>query len=186
MNDALDQNLVYVSDLDPSLLAAIDDLDLACIADYDDDGSARIDAGTLYHVEAYVSIDLGIDTPESPQWVQAAIEAQPGVWTARLCRQMHGWPETEISILRCGLCQDYANPRKRARAACLPTRTLPGFEAIGGGHQLRPPCSKRGLTWLRKLIYRLRDRDQIQTHRERIPDCRQPRGWDWGTRIYSS
>ena len=32
----------------------------------------------------------------------------------------------------------------------------------------------------------LRDRHQIETRREHIPDCRQPRGWDWGTRIYPS
>ena len=184
MSDTPHRELIRVANLDPSLLAVIGDI--TCIAEYDDKGTAWIDAGTLHHIAEHVSTGLGIETMESPRWVQAAIQAQPGVWTARLCRQMHGLPETERSILYCGLCQDYANPRKRARAACLPTQTLPGFEAIGGGFQLRPPCSKRGLTWLRKLIYRLRDRGQIETCRERIPDCRQPRGWDWGTRIYPS
>lgn len=175
--------MICIDDLAPSLQAVIDDLDLACIADYDDEGEGWIDAGTLHHLQEYAFVDLDIETTESPRWVQAAIEAHPGVWTARLCRQMHDLPETKTSILHCGLCDQFSNKRKRVRAARLPP-TLPGFEDIGGGYQLHPPCSKRGLTWLRKLLYRLRDRGRIQTRRERIADCRQGRGWDWGTRIY--
>ena len=176
---------IRVNDLDPSLLAVIDDLDLTCIADYDDEGEGWIDVGTLHHLQEYAFVDLAIETAESPRWVQAAIEAHPGVWTARLCRAMHDLPETEASIIYCGRCTCYANRAKRARArryARMPL--LPGFDKHP--YQLHPPCSRRDLTWLRKLIYRLRDRRQIETRRERIPDCRQPRGWDWGTRIYLS
>ena len=184
MSDTTYRDLIRTVDLDPSLLAVVGDI--TCVAEQDDKGNTWIDAGTLYHIEEYASTDLGIETPESPRWVQAAIEAQPGVWTARLCRQMHDRRETKADIAHCGLCNQYSNARRRRRAAQLPAQTLPGFETIGGGFQLRPPCSQRGLTWLRKLIYRLRDRGQIETRRERIPDCRQPRGWDWGTRIYPS
>ena len=171
--------MIHIDDIPPSVRAAIDDLDLACIADGDE-----IDEGTLHHMEQYLLDDLAVESPESRPWVQAAIEARPGVWTARLCRAMHEMPETESSILRCGLCMEFANGRKRWRAANLPENTLPGFENTGGAYQLRPPCSKRGLSWLRRQIYRLRDLGRIETRRERIPDCRQARGWDWGTRLY--
>jgi hypothetical protein len=174
---------IHVDNLDPSLQAVIDDPDLACIGDYDDQGEGSIDIGTLYHLHEYASVDLAIETAESPRWVQAAIAAHPGIWTARPCRAMHDLPETEASIIHCGRCACYANSKRRRRArryAQMPL--LPGFDTHP--YQLHSPCSRRDLTWLRKLIYRLRDRDQIETRRERIPDCRQARGWDWATRIY--
>ena len=172
------ETVIHIEGLPPELSAVIDDYDLRCIAD---DG--YIDEGTLRHLDEYAWIDLGIEDPESPEWVEAAIEANPGRWTARLCRAMHGHEENYDSITHCGLCVDYCNPRKRKRAAALPP-LLPGFEETGGAFQLFPRCGRRGLTWLRKLIYRLRERGKVETHRERIPDLRQPRGWDWGTRIY--
>ena len=74
------------------------------------------------------------------------VEEHPGYWTAALCRLLNGhtqpWQEvsppsptwdpdyqppspamqaaTQRAVIYCGLCVDYANPRKRARAAALP------------------------------------------------------------------
>jgi hypothetical protein len=172
------ERVMHIDDLPPELAAVIDNYDLRCIAD---DG--YIDEGTLRHLDEHARIDLGIEDPESPEWVEAAIEANPGRWTARLCRAMHGHKEIIESIIHCGLCKCYTNSRRRARAAARPP-LLPGFEEIGGAFQLHEHCGRRGLTWLRKLIYRLRGRGKVETRRERIPDLRQPRGWDWGTRIY--
>ena len=61
----------------------------------------------------------------TPQWVYdnltcivlSYVENNPGIWTARPCRSINGLPETESSVIHCGLCADYANPRKRERAA---------------------------------------------------------------------
>jgi hypothetical protein len=172
------ETAVRIEDLPPELAAVIDECDLWCVADEGD-----IDPGMLRHLDAHAWIDLGIEDAESPEWVRAAIRANPGRWTARLCRAMYGHPETYDAIAHCGLCADYANPRKRKRAAALPP-LLPGFEETGGAFQLHPHCGRRGLTWLRRLIYRLRQQGKVETRRERIPDLRQPRGWDWGTRIY--
>ena len=174
--------LIAIEDIEPELAGLVDELDLACM--HYDEYPGCIDESTYHHLEEYAVLELGIRDAETPEWVKAAVEARPGTWTARLCRAMHGQPETYEAIVHCGLCAQYASSRKRYRAARLPSQTLPGFEEIGGGYQLRPPCSKRGLTWLRKLIYRMRDREQVETRREHIPDLRQGRGWDWGTRIY--
>lgn len=78
----------------------------------------------------------------------------------------------------------YANPRKRQRAAELPPETLPGFEATGGAFQIHPACSRRDLTWLRHLVYRLVRRGQVEKRREKRPDLRQARGWDWMSTLY--
>jgi hypothetical protein len=162
--------------LRPSLEVLVPDIDLACM---------EIDDGIAQHIEAYALDDLGIETPESSEWVDAAVRANPGRWTARLCRQIHDLPETEESIVHCGLCKEYANPRKRARARAQSlTKVLPGFEEIGGAYQLHPRCGRRGLTWLRKLAYRRCDTGRWQKRREKIPDVRQSRGWDWASRIY--
>jgi hypothetical protein len=40
-------------------------------------------------------------------------------------------------------------------------------------------AANRDLTWLRKLIYHLRDRDKVETRRKRILDYRQARNWDY-------
>jgi hypothetical protein len=143
------------------------------------DGCIELDDGVLAHLQEMEVYEL--PQPETPEWVQAAIEARPGVWTARLCRAMHGVPETEQGIAYCGLCVSYVNPRKRRRAACLPN-LLPGFAE--GAYMLRQSCSKRDLTWLRRTVCRLCKAGKIVTRRERIPDVRQARGWDIGTRIY--
>ncbi len=169
-----------IDDLLPSQ-ATLVGADLDCIAD----GDGRIDHGLALHIARYCFDDLGIDDPESQEWVEDAVRAAPGVWTARLCRSMHDAPETKAAIAHCGLCKEFANSRKRLRAKQLPPATLPGFEQIGGAYQLYPRCGRRGLTWLRHLLYRLRDRDRLRTKREPIPDSRQPRGWDWGTRLYA-
>ena len=69
---------IRVDDLDPSLSAVIDDLGLACIADYGDEGEGWIDVGTLSHLQEYAFVDLAIESAESPRWVQVAIEAHGG------------------------------------------------------------------------------------------------------------
>ena len=113
------ETVIHIEGLPPELAAVIDDHDLRCIAD---DG--YIDEGTFRHLNEYAWIDLGIEDPESPEWVEAAIEANPGRWTARLCRAMHGHEENYDSITHCGLCVDYCSPRKRKRAAALPPLLL--------------------------------------------------------------
>jgi hypothetical protein len=142
---------------------------------------ADLDAEELDELEGHVAYWLALEAPEpgTAAWVADAVAANPGIWTAALCRAMHGLPETEESVVYCGRCEEYANPRKRARArryAAMPT--LPGFEAP---YQLHPRCD-RGLTWLRHQLYVM-----ATVRREAgavIPDCRQQRGWDFGTRLY--
>lgn len=128
-----------------------------------------------------------------PQWIYdnltcnvlSYVEDHPGIWTARLCRLISGLPETEESIIHCGLCAEYANPRKRRRAAQCPP-TLPGWPAaIGGAYQLHPPCGPIGLRRLQGMLYKLRDDClMICSERSRIPDSRNHRGWDIATRWY--
>jgi len=117
-------------------------------------------------------------------WVEAHVRAESGIWTARLCRLLNGIPEDEGGIVYCGLCSDYANPRKRNRAerwATVPT--LPGMKPP---FQLHSPCTTMPLRKLQYLLYVLWDKcDLVYGMRERIPDVRQPRGWDWGTRWYA-
>jgi hypothetical protein len=121
--------------------------------------------------------------PESdPEaWALGVISANPGLWVAELCRIKHDRENTAAEIAYCGLCREYANRRKRVRAAKLGD-PLPGFTS--GAYQLHPPCSNRAFTWLRKLTYRLERAGFLLRKRERIPDGRQARGWDWGTRLY--
>ena len=152
-------------DIPPEFVALAPDLEWMDIDEY---------AG---HIEHWMVMEAPL--PDTIEYVEAAVEANPGVWTARLCRAMHGLPETEESIIYCGQCEDYANPRKRARAeyyAGMPT--LPGFSPP---YQLHPRCGK-GLTWLRHRLYAMehirRESGSV------IPDVRQPRGWDYGTRLY--
>ena len=113
------------------------------------------------------------------------IMASPGIWTARLCRTLNGLSETEDSIIHCGLCSDYANPRKRERARRLARQpTLPGWTR-GRPYQLHPPCSFVGLKQLQGMLYKLRDVAlMLHSERARIPDSRNYRGWDVGTRWY--
>lgn len=168
-----------VDDIPPELRLLIDEHALACIVDEGDE----LDHGLILHL-AYEAV-FERPEPETPEWVEAVIEANPGLWVARLCRAMHGLPENFRSIAWCGQCSGgYANPRKRRRAANLPPQTLPGFESIGGAFQLHPPCSRRDLTWLRHLIYRLVQRGQVEKRREKRPDLRQARGWDWMSTLY--
>ncbi|MCP4541209.1 MAG: hypothetical protein GY832_29095 [Chloroflexi bacterium] len=91
-------------------------------------------------------------------------------------------PETEASIIYCGLCVDYANPRKRARAVKWGAwPTLPGFEPP---YQLHGICGPTGLTRLRHMLYKLRDQALMIVDEPGavIPDVRQARGWDFATR----
>lgn len=120
------------------------------------------------------------------EWCLVAIRARPGIWAARLCRALHGHSETYRAIVYCGACSEYANPRKRRRSRIAnANRLLPGYERIGGAHMLHKPCDRHGLTWLRKLLYRLRDRGLVKMRRARIIDHRQRRGWDIATRLYA-
>ena len=95
---------------------------------------------------------------------------------------MNNLPETEQSVIHCGLCVDYANPNKRKRAANLPAQTLPGFEQIGGAYQLHLPCRMLRLRQLQYILRWLEQHDLVLGHPlTPIPDTRQPRGWDYAT-----
>ncbi len=119
-------------------------------------------------------------------WVLSWVEDNPGVWTARLCRAINGLPETEASIIHCGLCDGYSNPRKRRRAARLAaTPTLPGLDPP---LQLHPPCPTISLRRLQYLLRKLRD-DCLMIYSEEgatIPDPRNHRGWDLATKWFST
>lgn len=117
-------------------------------------------------------------------WVESRIKAEPGIWTARLCRLLNGCElDTEAAIIHCGYCQDYANPRKRNRAEVHNYPTLPGLEPP---HQLHPPCRSMPLRKLRYLLDVLENTADLvySVPGSEIPDIRQPRGWDYGTRFY--
>ncbi len=164
-------------DIPPEIRALVGD-DLACLTEED----GELDYGLIHHLKYAALYEW--PQPGTVDWLEAAIEANPGIWMARLCRAMHGLSETFRHIAYCGQCADYANPRKRTRAAALPTAVLPGFEQIGAAYHLHPPCSRRGLTWLRHQIYRLVQRGQVDKCREKRPDMRQVRGWDWMSTLY--
>lgn len=135
--------------------------------------------------------ELGSNTwhEEYLMMVQAALEDlqaeigldpdDPGPWTARLCRFMNGLPETEESVIYCGVCAHYANPRKRLRASRLPP-TLPGFTE--GAYQLHATCTKMPFGTLRQILYALERRQIVYGQpMVRIPDTRNNRGWDFAT-----
>ncbi|MEA3339467.1 MAG: hypothetical protein U9R15_05820 [Chloroflexota bacterium] len=128
----------------------------------------------------------------TPQWdydnltlrVLSYVETYPGLWTARLCRLINDLPENERSVIHCGLCSDYANPRKRKRAAQYAAHpTLPGFSPQ---YQLHPPCFTISLRQLQGILRKLRDQCLMVLSEEqsRIPDSRNGRGWDLATRWY--
>lgn len=158
------------------------------------DAAGVLDAGIM----AYLEQSLYEDWPElgTPEWVLAAVVSSPGLWTTKLCRALHGIPETVEGIGWCGRCTVYANPNKRARAQACPRRTLPGWERIGGAGQLHPPCGpyhqtsgdgqgqRRHLRWLRYRLQKLERQGLVYHRRERIPDLRQARGWDIATCWY--
>ncbi len=109
----------------------------------------------------------------------ANASSDPGPWTARLCRYINGLPENEQSVIHCGLCTHYANPRKRARAARLPP-PLPGFTE--GGYQLHATCGKMPFSMLKNLLRRLEGMGIVRSEpNTRIPDGRNYRGWDFAT-----
>ena len=118
-------------------------------------------------------------------WVLSEVEDDPGIWTAALCRRLNGLPETEKSVIWCGLCEGYASKRKRERAAQCPP-TLPGWpEEIGGAYQLHPPCKRMRLRILRSLLSTLEWATMVRGEpRSVIPDSRNHRGWDYATRWY--
>lgn len=153
-----------------------------CIEGEDGD---ETDWETYFEWAYWTSDDLLDPEQESRQWLLELIQINPGVWMAEACRIKHDLPSDNESIAWCGLCKEYANIRKRNRSAALPPKTLPGFEKIGGAYQLHPPCSKRALTWIRQTIYALEAKGLVERRPlEVIPDPRQGRGWDFGTRVY--
>jgi hypothetical protein len=167
-----------LDDIPPTLRALIPDEDLDAMAE-----SGELDRGMALHL-VYEQV-FELPEPETVEWVMTAVQANPGkFWISQLCRAMHGLPENFKSITWCGLCQEYANPRKRERSNNLPRQTLPSLEETGGAFQLHPPCSKRGLTWLRKLVYRLADRGKVKKIREFRPDICQARGYDLMSVLY--
>lgn len=150
----------------PDLWPLVSDADMACCEDME---------GLNWHLLSY---QLELPDPGTKEWVLMAIQQTPGLWVSYLCRVMNCNP----SVAVCGLCREYVNPRKRARAKKWQDQlTLPG---LSSPYALHPPCSKRALTWLRHTIYALRDQGLVELRRETIPDDRQPRGWDWASRCY--
>jgi hypothetical protein len=181
------------TDIPSTIKALIPELDLACLAD--DGGLHRPGTGghgLALHLLHEATYDW--PAPDTLEWVQAAIATNPGIWISRLCRAKHGLRENLRSVVYCGQCAGgYANPRRRRRAAALPKEVLPGFEEIGGPHQLHAPCSRQDLplraeaqdeAWLRYLIYRLVRQGQVVKVREKRPDLLQPRDWDIMTCLY--
>jgi hypothetical protein len=81
--------------------------DLDCLTE-----AGQLDYGLLKHLEEHALWEL--PQAGTPAWVEQAIQAQPGIWAARLCRAMHDLPETREGIAFCGACHQLANPRKRA------------------------------------------------------------------------
>jgi hypothetical protein len=158
-------------------LAAL--LDKAVISDIEND-----DEVSRRQIEYWLYCEDELPDPatDPKEWLLEAIDAEPGRWTAELCRLKHDVPSDNQGIAYCGLCQEYANPRKRARSKALGP-ALPGFGR--GAYKLHPACSKQGLTWLRKTLSRLAKNGLItKIQNARIPDIRQARSWDFGTRIY--
>lgn len=121
-----------------------------------------------------------VDDPDLAR-VYGEVVRSPGVWIAALCRKMHGLEGSKETVLYCGRCAEYANPRKRSRAAKY--KTMPTLFGPPP-YQLHPPCSEQGLTWLRHRVYRLEKLKLVARVVSRIPDNRQARGWDWGSRLY--
>ncbi len=153
--------------MNPAVEALIPELDLLCI---------DLDDGIKLHLSYWEAMEAPL--PGTEEWVVAAVKAQPGTWTARLCRAMHNLPETEKSIIYCGRCAEYANIGKRKRAeryAQIPT--LPGMEPP---YQIHPRCDTTGLKWMQYRLRKLTRRVPGSV----IPDCRQARGWDYATRVY--
>ena len=102
-------------DIPPAIKALIPELDLACLAD---DG--ELDRGLALHLLHEATYNW--PAPDTPEWVQAANVANPGVWISRLCRAKHGLRENLRSIAFCGQCaRGYANPRRRRQAGGLTT-----------------------------------------------------------------
>ena len=112
--------------------------------------------------------------------VLSYVADEPGIWTARLCRRINGLPETNRAVAWCGLCRDYANPRKRERARRL-GKPLPGMEAT---LQIHPPCPTVPFRLLQDLLGLLEEATMVFGRREEIPDPRNARGWDFATRWY--
>jgi hypothetical protein len=112
------------------------------------------------------------------------IEDYPDLWTAALCRGLNGVPETGRGVAWCGLCDGYANGRKRARSARLGP-TLPGFEGRRA-YQLHSPCGTVSLRALQAVVDNLEDALMVVRHRSVIPDARNHRGGDFASRLWPS
>lgn len=110
--------------------------------------------------------------------LQSELGEQP--WTAMICRYLNDLPESEKSVIYCGLCGDYANQRKRRRAERLPM-LLPGFEE--GAYQLHAPCSRFRLRRLQGILGTLESKGLVGGElMSKIPDSRNNRGYDFATR----
>lgn len=111
--------------------------------------------------------------------VMSYLAEEPNIWTAKLCRLMNEVPETVEGIRFCGHCIDYANQRKRKRAACMPM-LLPGMEE--GAYLLHGPCRFMQLRLLQSILRSL-ENNQIVFSKPMtvIPDPVGTRGWDYAT-----
>ncbi|MFC1975056.1 hypothetical protein ACFLXQ_01500 [Chloroflexota bacterium] len=132
-----------------------------------------------YIEETYYMTDVYPDSDED--WLQELLRQHPGAWASLVCRIKHDVPETNQGIAFCGLCQEYANPRKRARSEAL-GQSLPGLD---GAFKIHPRCSQKALTWLRHKLYQWEKAGHLERRpMSKIPDIRQARGWDYATRLY--
>lgn len=136
-----------------------------------------------YLLYSYYCTEGLFECPEAnpKEFVTTIITMNPGIWTAKLCRIKHDIPETKQSISFCGLCEQYANPRKRERGRRMAlTGLLPGFEQ--GQYEIHPPCSRKALTWLRHTLKRMvRDEELTEQRMMEIVDLCQERGYDYAT-----
>lgn len=99
-------------------------------------------------------------------------------WTAKMCRLINSIEESKRGISWCGRCADYANMRKRKKAARQPM-LLPGFD--DGAYLIHAPCTTIRLKRLMYILRWLEDHQLVYSTRETIPDPCTPRGWDTAT-----
>lgn len=90
------------------------------------------------------------------------VRERPGITVAQLCRLLNKKDLDYCITIRC--C-DYLNPRRRR-----------------GGCQT-PPCRYR-YSRVSRLVRRLEREGKLYSYRERKPDNRQPRGWDYMKALY--
>ena len=91
------------------------------------------------------------------------VKRRPGISASEACRIINGRTLDEcIYVIR---CKYYLNPRRRRKGA------------------RKPPCIYN-LARVRRTLKALEREGKLVSFRERIPDHRQPRGWDYARLYY--